>query len=162
MSTFRSTKTIGTTLTDFGGVAKTVATKLEAEGYTVSVQETAEGYFLSLSKGGVFKTISGMKTSLNVTMKKSPAGMLVEAGVGIFGQQALPTAISMLIFWPVLITQVVGMIQQSQLDDKVITMIEEAVKEEEASGTSATGFCHACGKQLPFDSAFCPSCGAKQ
>ena len=46
MSTFHSTKTIGTTLTDFGGVAKTVATKLEAEGYTVSVQETAEGYFL--------------------------------------------------------------------------------------------------------------------
>jgi len=163
MAAFNTTKTISTTLTDLSGVANDVSSRLQAEGYNVSHEQTPDGYFISLSKGGVFKTISGMKTSLNVTMVRVPSGVRVEAKVGIFGQQALPTAISMLIAWPVLITQVIGMIQQSQLDDKVISMIEEAIKNAEASRNKPSGaFCHACGKEMPADSIFCTECGAKQ
>ena len=164
MAAFNTSKFIPTTLTNMDDVVKTVKGRLEADGYTVSTEITSEGHFISLSKGGLFKTISGMKTSLNVTLKKYSGGVMAEAKVGVFGQQALPTLISTFITWPVLITQVIGMIKQSKLDDEVISIIEEAIKSEELSGgsTNSGAFCHSCGTVLPDNSAFCCSCGAKQ
>lgn len=130
--------------------------------YDVSTQQNAKGGFISLSKGGVFRTISGLKTSLNVTLTKELNGINVEAKVGIFGQQAMPTIISMFITWPVLITQVIGMIKQAKLDDEVIAMIEDAVKKAEASEAESGGFCHECGKPMEAGNDVCPSCGTKQ
>jgi hypothetical protein len=57
----------------------------------------------------------------------SDKSIAFEAGVGIFGQQAIPTIISMFFFWPVLLTQIWGLIQQSNLDDKAAEIVEKVI-----------------------------------
>ncbi len=82
-------------------VASYFAKKFEEKGYTVSTEPAAEGEFISITKGGIFRSISGMKTGLNITLKQRDSGIEANLEVGIFGKQLVPTAISMLLFWPV-------------------------------------------------------------
>ncbi|MGA3171793.1 MAG: zinc-ribbon domain-containing protein [Chthoniobacteraceae bacterium] len=96
---------------------------------------------------------------------------MVTAGVGIFGQQAIPTVISMLFFWPVLIPQIWGLIQQAKLDDEAVSFIEERLVATAKTagvvpGTPAISpqpghFCSGCGNALSPEAKFCPNCGAK-
>ena len=53
---------------------------------------------ISITKGGLFKAVLGMKTALKVTLLPQGTEVSFEAGVGIWKQQAVPTIISMLIF----------------------------------------------------------------
>ena len=136
----------------------------EAKGYTVSKEQTVDGQFISITKGGFFRSISGLKTGLNVILKQKPDGIEASLEVGIFGKQLIPTAISMLVLWPVLISQVVGMVQQNNLDKEAYQTIEEGIKacENQPVCKSMTGnFCPFCGENVPVGSVFCPSCGKK-
>jgi hypothetical protein len=60
----------------------------------------------------------------------------VDAGVGIFGQQAIPTAITLLVFWPVLIAQVWNMAHESHLDDEALRVAEESLKAHSSEAPS--------------------------
>lgn len=101
----------------------------ERDGYEVKVTELSTGgYDISITKGGVFKAVLGMKTALKITLTPlSDKSIAFEAGVGIFGQQAIPTIISVFFFWPVLLTQIWGLIQQSNLDDKAAEIVEKVI-----------------------------------
>lgn len=141
-----------------------------ADGYEISRDKfMSEGVDISVTKGGVFKAIVGMKTALKITLIPQSNSISFEAGVGIFGQQALPTVISMLFFWPVLLTQVWGLIQQSDLDDKALAAAQ-AVISENGGGNYAGGltppsvsgigkFCTKCGAKLTYNARFCSNCG---
>ena len=151
---------------DAAGVASYCARYFENKGYTVNVERTAAGAFISLTKGGIFKQISGMKTGLNITLTKKPGRLEVSMEVGIFGKQLLPSAISLLVFWPVLIPQIVGLIQQNKLDNEAYAVIENGIRyceNDSADGGSTVGgsFCPYCGKKLPGDGALCPGCGKR-
>lgn len=90
------------------------------------------------------------------------AAVYFDASVGIFGQQAIPTVISMFFFWPVLITQIWGMVEQSNLDDKALAIAEEVAHNSSLRSSSTTGrFCTNCGIQVSMQDKFCPECGAK-
>ena len=141
-----------------------VVKSFEEKGYTVSTEPTANGQFISITKGGFFRSISGLKTGLNVTLKQKADGIEASLEVGIFGKQLIPTAISMLVLWPVLISQVIGMVQQNNLDKEAYQTIEEGIKacENQTVSKSMTGnYCPFCGESMPVDSIFCPSCGKK-
>lgn len=109
--------------------------------------------------------VVGMKSALKITLIPQGESIAFEAGVGIFGQQALPTVISMLFFWPVLLTQIWGLIRQSNLDDKALAIAQEVVNESPASFPSqksrfdAMKFCTNCGAQLSLNARFCSNCG---
>ena len=120
-------------------------------------------YDISITKGGVFKAVLGMKTALKVTLLPQGCKIHFEAGVGIWGQQAIPTIISMLFFWPVLITQIWGMVEQSKLDDKALEIAEKIVRDSSAnaSASSYNRFCTNCGTPIDLQAKFCPECGAK-
>lgn len=147
-------------------IAQRIETTFTAEGYTVQNQSLLSGSAdISITKGGIFRTVLGMKTALKVTLKPQSGGIIFDAGVGIFGQQVIPTLIMMFIAWPVLLTQIWGLVQQSKLDDKALAIAEEMVRN---SGTtprtpdpsqSAAKFCTACGKSVPPDACFCSNCG---
>jgi len=83
---------------------------------------------VSIRKGGTFKAIIGMMTALNIKIEPVANGTTVDAGVGIFGQQAVPTAITLLIFWPVIIAQVWNMAHESKLDEEALDVAEESLK----------------------------------
>ena len=83
----------------------------------------------------MFKAVLGLKSALKVSLIPKDNAIAFEAGIGIFGQQAIPTIISMLFFWPVLITQIWGIVQQSKLDDKALEIAEEVLKNRDSFTT---------------------------
>ena len=113
MGTFKSTKTFFASPEIIPAIVKDITGTFTNEGYQVQAQDLISGgYDISITKGNMFKAVLGMKTALKVHIYPANEQIRVDAGVGIFGQQAVPTLISMFLFWPVLITQISGMIAQ--------------------------------------------------
>lgn len=152
-------------------MADRICQTFAADGYEINRDNLMSGGVdISVTKGGVFKAIVGMKTALKITLIPQNNSISFEAGVGIFGQQALPTVISMLFFWPVLLTQIWGLIQQSDLDDKALAAAQ-AVISENRGGTFTGGvtpppapvtgkFCTNCGEKISENARFCSNCGS--
>ena len=147
-------------------ISSEVAESLKGEGYEVSIEELAGGNVeISICKGGFFKSIIGMKTALKITFTAMETKFKVDCTVGIFGQQAVPTAISMLLFSPVLFTQIWGLVQQSKLDDHVLDLVEESISRHSATTVQVEKnderavFCSACGARVK--GVFCSACGAR-
>ena len=163
MSLLNSKREFTTQVQDVNGIMDYCTDHFEAKGFTVNTEETASGGFISLTKGGIFRSISGMKTGLNITITRKPGAIEASMDVGIFGKQLLPSAISMLVFWPVLIPQIVGLVQQSSLDKEAYQIIGDAIHhlENSNSGRMIGSFCPFCGKSVEPDSVFCPNCGGK-
>ena len=77
----------------------TIATRIQdhfqMEGFQVtSVMLTSGGCDISVTKGGMFKAVLGMKSALKISLLPQGNNILFEAGIGIFGQQVIPTAIT--------------------------------------------------------------------
>jgi hypothetical protein len=128
MGTFNSSKTFPYFVEDVAPVAQEVMDHFEGQDFEVT--ET------NIPSGGTFKAIIGMKTALNIKIEPVANGTTVDAGVGIFGQQAIPTAITLLVFWPVLVAQVWNMAQESNLDDEALRVAEESLKAHSSKGPS--------------------------
>src|ERR687892_1179773 len=129
MGTFNSSKTVPYVVEDLAPVAQEVMRHFEDRDYEVTeAYIPTGGVQVSIRRGGTFKAIIGMKTALNIRIEPVANGTRVEAGVGIFGQQAIPTAITLLVFWPVIIAQVWNMAQEANLDEEAIGVVEESLK----------------------------------
>ena len=81
-------------------------------------------------------------------------------------KEIVPTVIMLLWFWPVLITQIWGLVQQSRLDTRVMEILARAAEKEPEvvdvpsyEVDPAVRFCSECGK--PVTGNFCANCGAK-
>lgn len=153
-------------------IADRICQIFASDGYEINCDDLISGGAdISVTKGGVFKAIVGMKTALKITLIPLNNSISFEAGVGIFGQQALPTVISMLFFWPVLLTQIWGLIRQSDLDDKALSIAQAVVNESGGYSQANMGnvtpppvpdfakFCTNCGTKLPDNARFCSNCG---
>ncbi len=172
MGTFNTTKIIETNLKNLEPVSAHVTQHFTQKGYAVEARQEPCGCFISITKGGIFKAVLGLKTALNVTLRTTERGVLVEASVGIFGQQLVPSLIMYFVAWPVLLTQISGLISQAKLDDETIAVIEQAIREAEQQTTMATCstevnvgatiYCTQCGTQLVAGAKFCSDCGQKQ
>jgi len=137
MGTFNSTKTFPYSVEDIAPVAQDVMDHFEAQDFEVTETNIPMGGAqVSIRKGGTFKAIIGMKTALNIKIEPVANGTTVDAGVGIFGQQAIPTAITLLIFWPVLIAQVWNMAHEAKLDEEALDVAEESLKAHSSQAPS--------------------------
>jgi hypothetical protein len=145
-------------------IAENISASFRAEGFEVQCDSLLSGgRDISITKGGLFKAVLGMRTALKVSLIPLAGSISFDANVGIFGQQALPTVISMLFFWPVLITQIWGMIEQSKLDDKALQVAQETIEKSstrQPASTPNSKFCTNCGATVPEGAKFCPNCGA--
>ena len=139
MGTFNSSKTFPYFVEDVAPVAQDVMDHFGGQDYEVTETNIPTGGAqVSIRKGGTFKAIIGMKTALNIKIVPEANGTRIEAGVGIFGQQAIPTAITLLIFWPVIIAQVWNMAQESKLDEEALRVAEESLKAHSEAPSEAT------------------------
>jgi hypothetical protein len=137
MGTFNSSKTFPYFVEDVAPVAQDVMRHFEDQDFEViETNIPTGGVQVSIRKGGTFKAIIGMKTALNIKIEPVANGTTVEAGVGIFGQQAIPTAITLLVFWPVLVTQVWNMAQEAKLDEEALSVAEESLKAHSSKASS--------------------------
>lgn len=175
MGAFKTQKMIfGIGPVDIDRVISDVKEAFEVKGYTVESESLANGgAHISLTNSNIFKMVLGLKTALNVELEPKYENWQVNAEVGIFGQQAIPTMIMLFVAWPVLITQITGLIKQAKLDDEVVQEIEDSLKRNKTGQDSIaaendnvspdeTGlFCPQCGAKSEPTSKFCAQCGAK-
>ena len=146
-------------------ISQRIQDEFQNDGYEVTVDALSSGgYDISITKGGVFKAVLGVKTALKITLLPYGRDIHFEASVGIWGQQVIPTVISMLFFWPVIITQIWGLIQQSKLDDKALDIAKDVVYTSNNNGagsvtSNGSEFCTGCGTQNAESANFCCGCG---
>jgi hypothetical protein len=129
LGTFSSSRTVPHVVEDLAPVAQDVMRHFEQQDYEVTQTHIPTGGVqVSIRRGGTFKAIIGMRSALNIKIEPEANGTRVEAGVGIFGQQAIPTAITLLVFWPVLVAQVWNMAQEAKLDEEALRVAEESLR----------------------------------
>lgn len=168
MGTFNTHKIINAEPSLIPAMANQITDYFKSQGYEVDVQVSDLGtYDISLTKGGMFKAVLGLKTALKVTLKPEADRVSFDAGIGIFGQQLIPALIMYFVAWPVLLTQIWGMVQQSNLDDTALMLAESVISSNSIVGkpvepTSISSFCPNCGYKHDAGMRFCPSCGMRQ
>lgn len=164
MGTFNTQKLLNGNPALIPAIAARLESAFTAEGYSVNNQSLLSGGAdVSISKGGVFKAVLGMRTALKISLTPQSGGIAFDASVGIFGQQVIPTLVMWFFAWPVIITQIWGIIQQSKLDDKALSIAEEVIAgSKDSNGAPKAAICPGCGNELPADAMFCPVCGHKR
>ena len=105
-------------------VATNVVDKLRQQGFEVNWVKMPSGdWDISIKKGNLFKAVLGLQTALKITLSNTAPHVCAKAGVGIFGQQAIPTILTVCVWWPFAITQIWGIIKQAKLDQTVLDTI---------------------------------------
>jgi hypothetical protein len=166
---FSSAKTIPIVVADLGPVANDLVLHFQRQGYeTTSVSTLTGGWDVSITKGGMFKSVIGTKTALKIEITADRNQTDVRANVGIFGLQAIPSAISLLLFWPLLATQIFGLVRQYHLDEEAIACVEESLRTRATQTATAPfnpaqqqRFCVECGAVNGPDAMFCAKCGVR-
>ena len=145
-------------------ISEKIAEEFKNDEYEVTIIDlTTGGKEVSITKGGIFKAIIGMKTALKIKLVPKDNRIQFDAGVGIFGLQAIPAAIALFVTWPVLLTQIWGLIQQSKLDDKALDIAEREIYNDSSVNYQQEQYvyCPRDGKRIPANSEYCPYCGTK-
>lgn len=168
MGTFSTKKILQGSPALIPTIADELAAKFQSDGFEVAMDALSSGgYDISITKGGVFKALLGMKSALKITLIPMDDCISFEAGIGIFGKQIIPSLITWYIAWPVLLTQIWGMVEQSKLDDMALQIAEKVIAENAMSpkniANKATDsiFCTSCGAKISKSSKICGCCGVK-
>lgn len=156
MKAFEQKKTLDGDASLIPLMAEEIRQRFVAEGYKVKVSEMLGGACdISISDSNIFKAVCGLNTALHVTLAPQGNQVYFEAGVGLFAMQAIPTVITMFVFWPVLVTQIWGLVKQAKLDDKALAIAEEVI----AKAGNDPLVCKHCGNQYTPGTRFCTQCG---
>ena len=167
MGRYNTKKLLKADTMQIDAIAGAICDEFRNDGFDVMADDLlSNGKDISITKGGIFKAVLGMRSALKITLIPQTDGMLFNANVGIFGQQVIPGVISLFFFWPVLLTQIWGLVKQSKLDDRALAIAEQAAKETAPSAPTTlldqdVKYCTNCGHPMPQSAKFCPECGEK-
>lgn len=165
MSAFNTKKILNGDPSLIPTIVNKLQEKFQADGYEVTMDALSSGgYDISITKGNVFKAILGMKTALKITLLPQGGNISFDAGIGIFGRQVVPTLVMWYVAWPVLLTQIWGLVKQSKLDDEALRIAEEVIASNDNGGvasanTNSDKFCTNCGTRNAGSANFCSGCG---
>ena len=86
MATFNTKKILLGSASLIPAIATRIQEEFQKDGYEVAMDALSSGgYDISITKGGVFKAVLGMKTALKVTLLPQDGNINFEAGIGIWG-----------------------------------------------------------------------------
>ena len=109
-------------------IAAAIESKFRTDGYDVCVENTSNGgKDISISKGGLFKRVLGMRTALKVSLSPCDGNIWFKTDVGIFGNQVIPTILVVSGMWLILLPQIWGLVHQAKLDDQALEIAERIV-----------------------------------
>lgn len=152
-------------VTQIPDMANAIQDEFAPEGYDIQIDTLMNGgRDISITKGGIFKAVLGMRSALKITLTPQMNGVLFDARVGIFGHIVIPAFVAYFFFWPVIITQVWGLINQSKLDDRALAAAERSIHASASPsliGSRNGKYCTQCGANLDDGARFCSRCGAK-
>lgn len=108
-------------------VARRVSNSFRYKGYEVNEVKLPTGEWdISLKKGNLFQAVLGMQTALKVRLSASTPHALVKMNIGLFGQQAIPTILTIAVWWPIALCQIAGLVKQHKLDQEVVAVIAKS------------------------------------
>jgi hypothetical protein len=164
MGIFKSQKQIPIGYRSLHNVANDLMLHFRAKDFEVAGEETLSGgWEISIYKGGTLKALLGLKTALKINIEPANNGTLVKAGVGIFGQQVVPSIFTLLLK-PLAVTQVWGIIKQARLDNEAIQVVERSLSARASAVRNAgdAQYCTSCGTEARPTAKFCDGCGSPQ
>lgn len=170
MATYSKKKLLVAPASQIPQITEAIRKDFEMDDFEVNIDTLVSGgRDISVTKGNLFKAVLGMRSALKITLTPQSDGVFFDANVGIYGQQAIPTVISMLFFWPVLITQIWGLVEQSKLDDRALEVAERCIGGGQTASfvdtsqtvPNGTKFCTECGTRVNCGAKFCTECGTR-
>jgi len=160
MATFSKNQLISASPSLIPEMAQAIRRDFQQDGFEVNIENLySGGADISITKGGFFKAVLGLKSALKISLQPRGNAVLFDANVGIFGQQVIPAIIAYFWCWPVMLTQIWGLIQQSQLDERALADAMSVCGKVTPMAAAGGSFCPNCGTQVPQGARFCPSCG---
>jgi hypothetical protein len=128
MGMFKSEKFIPIIVPQLTPVADHLVSHFRAQSFMVVATNDAGVWDVSITKGGMFKAVAGLKTALKIELKAFENGTSIKAGVGVFGRRAAPALVVGLIYWPALIGQVWGLVRQAGLDNEAVGVVDAELR----------------------------------
>ncbi|MCR5818775.1 MAG: hypothetical protein K6F89_06750 [Prevotella sp.] len=108
-------------------VVQKLVDEFRFKGYEVnSVKMPSGEWDVSLKKGNLFQAVLGLQTALKVNISTTSPHVLVKMGIGIFGQQAIPTVLTVAVWWPIAVCQIAGLVKQYKMDQEVFSTLVDA------------------------------------
>lgn len=172
MGTFNKKEVLTASPTIIPEISKRLIAHFKEQGYDTTMDIlSCGGCEVSITKGGFCKAVLGMRTALKISLLPKDNNIVFEANVGIFGKQVIPTLIMWYVAWPVLLTQIWGLIQQSKLDDEALSIAKSVIDAncnviditptETPALPSGFKFCTNCGTKNEESANFCCECGKR-
>ncbi|MBI3970122.1 MAG: zinc ribbon domain-containing protein [Chloroflexi bacterium] len=178
MGLLGSTRTFYLPSPDLAAAAEDVMRHFKEQDYDVAGEETLDrGWHISVKKGNIFQALGGLSTALKIDLQQDGSAVTAKTSVGMFGTQALPTAITVLVYHPLVLAQVWGLVRQHRLDEEALACVERSLVKQTRTGaaggarSAADGrgratvhevrrrCCTNCGATLDQALRFCPECG---
>ncbi|MDW8207596.1 MAG: hypothetical protein RMJ43_07140 [Chloroherpetonaceae bacterium] len=140
-SGFETVRTVPITLPDYTPVAQDVMNHFRQKGYEVtSIHKADGGWRVDITRGGIFHNIAGLRTALNIEIDRVGDATRISASVGLFELQAVPTVLTVLVFPPLIIGQIVGLVQQEKLDNEAVDVAEQSLQRHAAPPAPPSSF----------------------
>ena len=128
MSAFSTSKILYADRSEIPRIAEAIREAFISDGFDVRIVDPKIGDEIHITKGGLFKAAVGLRSTLKITMSSTKDGYIhFSAGASVIKQQAIPTLITMCFCQPVVIAQIWGMIKQTKLDDKALSIAEKTI-----------------------------------
>lgn len=165
MGTFNTKEILTCSPSLIPSITEALVAHFRDKGFEVTTESLGNGGCdVSIHKGNIFKSILGMKTALKITLNPQGSTIIFDAGVGIFGKQLIPTFIMWYVAWPVLLTQIWGLVQQSKLDDEALEIARSVIatsSRPEVPMQIQPKLCTECGLTNDDNAIYCCRCGKK-
>ena len=164
MGTFKTENLLNGNKGLIPAISKEIEKKFKSDGYKVDIANLiGGGKNISIAKCGFFRSVLGLKTAMKVNLIPHNDRIMMSTGVGIFGLQAIPSFITLFFAWPVIFTQICGVIQQKKLVEKVIGVVKNFILVNDVISHESKDwiYCPADGSKLPAGTQFCPHCGTE-
>lgn len=158
MSTFDSSKRYEASSSFIPRAVNAIKTVFEADGFELEKKSgTLNKTVIEVTKGDLVKQAIGLKQGLQIIFEYDGQYVNVDVKGVVVKNQLIASSITLFVTWPVLIPQIIGLIKQSKLDEKVIAVIDSAFA---SYNTDDSVFCTHCGARVPSGETHCPHCGA--
>lgn len=158
MSAFTSNKSYAAGATFIPYAVERIRNAFVSEGFEFSRKsDSYSRTVIQVTKGNLFVKAVGLKQGLEISFTNEDGRITVEARGTVLKDQFAASMLTLLVAWPVIIPQIIGMVRQSGLDEKVIGLTDAAYGEFCAENPS---YCPHCGGKVSGNPVLCPHCGS--
>jgi hypothetical protein len=121
---------------DVQRIAEVLVLEYQAQGFVAQQGGTPEQVLVQLKKESTLRAVTGFNKALAVTMQKVQGGTLVKVGAQDWVDQIAVGAVGLALH-PLLITAGIGALTQYDVVNKLLSFIDQQIRQQQPSATLA-------------------------